>query len=291
MDLERDSDVDRDLDGDLSRRFQESVGELCAPPVVLMVAQATAQGRALRRRRRLAVAGSALVAAALVGTVGVVTVRQARGPAFAAAPATAAPVTDAPGDPVPEPRSGPAAEPAATGADGMLAVLSSLLPSGAYSNFAPGAGMPASGGSFRVDFNDGPGPTTLVVSLIDADGEKFDCAHLPALPRATPASPDDCTQTTLDNGDHMVAYQGAEAGSGLVGRTVAVRHEGGTVVLITSMNGTTHPADGRTTARGTRPGPALAEDRLAAMADDENWLKALSPQLIAEGAAWRRAWG
>ena len=65
----------------------------------------------------------------------------------------------------------------------------------------------------------------------------------------------------------MVAYQGAEAGSGLVGRTVAVRHEGGTVVLITSMNGTTHPG-GRTTARGTRPGPALAEDRLAAMADD-----------------------
>ncbi|MFJ1702168.1 hypothetical protein [Kitasatospora sp. NPDC088346] len=299
MDLERDGapdgdldrDLDRDLDSELSRLFRESVDDLCAPPVVLMVSQATARGRTLRRRRRLAVAASALVAAALVGTVGMATVRHSRGPVVAAASATTAPGTASTpaAAPAPEPRSGPAADPAATPADGMLAVLSTLLPSGAYSNYAPAPGSPAAVGGFRVDFNDGRGPTTVVVSLTGMNGRAFGCPQVPALPGAATPPPDGCTQSVLDSGDPAVAYRNAPGESGLAGRTVAVRHEDGTVVLITSMNGTAHPADGGA-ARGTRPEPALDEERLAAMADDETWLQALSPQLIADGAAWRRAW-
>ncbi|MEV4614281.1 hypothetical protein AB0K43_17035 [Kitasatospora sp. NPDC049258] len=285
-----------DLESELSRLLRQSSQELAAPPVVLMVAEAAARGRALRRRRRLAVAGSAVAAAALVGTVGATgLLRPARTHAVAGAPTasalTSTPTADlaaAPADTGPVPT-------AATTADGMLAILSGLLPAGRYSHFDPAGPPGGAGGGFRVDYADEAGPTSIAVVLGAAAGPPLDCAA-GRLPPAVEGEGGwggpggSCEASTLPDGDRVLSYRTEERAGSLRGVSVASRRADGVQVVISSYNGTVRAVDGRLTGAPTRSAPALDPARLSALARDPQWRLTVEQELIDEGATWRRAW-
>lgn len=172
-----------DFEEQLSHQLGQDAERL-SPPITAIVAEADRQGRKLRHRRRLQIAGSVTAVAALVTTGTALGLQH--GPAPAAAIQLAAPATG--GTPTP---GTPTAGTAPLSSDAMLAIASGLLPANTkLTNYKPGqpdwAKLPGAT-SFSVEADNGQGPIWITLSVRD---------HVTGLPATDCTS--DCTPGTLE---------------------------------------------------------------------------------------------
>ncbi|GLW59110.1 hypothetical protein [Kitasatospora phosalacinea] len=270
-----------DLEHDLSRLLGESVDGL-ASPIGAIVAEAGAQGRRLRRRRRLWTLGATVVVVAALATTGAVVMpRPVSSPAVTGT-SPAATATSA----EPSPATVPVT------AEAMLQILAGLLPPGGkLSKFRAGPFEATRdvATAFSVEYDDGRGAAHIlvVVSPPDPKAMSWNCDQLDLTDYGTRpegAEPAGCTSTADAAGTVVSAVTGVGPDGGYYFRKVRLERADGTSVDLVVSNGPA-PSEEHPFGLADRPAPPLTAAAWQAVVRDPAWQNEVPATTAEAGAA------
>ncbi|GAA1182021.1 hypothetical protein F4556_005374 [Kitasatospora gansuensis] len=250
--------------------FEDAVHRIDVP-VGELVAGSMRLGRRQRLHRRLRIAGTSLVVAALATTGAATQWSSGEGDARRTVASGATSVF--PERPAPSPPREQVTP------EAMLQILVEMLPSGGQlTEFVPESGHPA---AFSVVYDDGNGASELTVGMQPQRDPNPDlsCDGYRGL-QAPGTPPPSCTTRELPDGTKLQTLTGGDGRTALYGITVHAYRPDGVRVWISAANGKTGYKGGV-----TRPKPPLGVLRLEAMAADPAWQLTVEHATAEEGRA------